>query len=355
MVVHIEVGDIEVAVLQDNQDRVVLVEFSEQQSVLVVVQTVHIGVIPHLASSERGMAVALQSDACQRIFTQYVSLRDAPLDGNFGEVFQYERALAICSGIENGLDYFCLAIRIGGHIDDFRAWRALCDIVFAVAGDGRDEEALDEIRSLLAIAIDHVVDCALVVFLEHLQMHDVFPNKQLVGYTHHLVFSVLIKYNNVIDVGAVADELVAFERRSDESLLAVDVEFFVCLNHLHRLNRIEILEFRLSGMVGSVFLPDIFEPLHRHVRHVCQVAVDALHLCLHLCDGFVSLVAVELENALHLDFQQPQDIVLGHLANHLRIERCQPLVDIFAGSIDGRCVLERFAFIDALLDEYFFQ
>ena len=70
MVVHVEVGQIEITILQYHQDAVVLVELTQQTAMLVVVQTVHVGVEPYLAASQCGVTMALQSDAMHRVLGQ---------------------------------------------------------------------------------------------------------------------------------------------------------------------------------------------------------------------------------------------------------------------------------------------
>ena len=74
MVVQIEVGEIALAALQDHEDLVFVIELAQQTAVLVVVQTVHIGIIPHLAASEGRVAVTLQSDAVHGVLRQQVTL-----------------------------------------------------------------------------------------------------------------------------------------------------------------------------------------------------------------------------------------------------------------------------------------
>ena len=51
MVVHIEVGDVEFTVVEYYQDRVIIVEFSQESAVLIIVDAVYIRVEPYLSSS----------------------------------------------------------------------------------------------------------------------------------------------------------------------------------------------------------------------------------------------------------------------------------------------------------------
>ena len=108
-------------------------------------------------------------------------------------------------------------------------------------------------------------------------------------------------------------------------------------------------------MVLAVLVLEELEPVGGHLYQISQVTVYLLYLGLDARHQLVGFVLVELEDALHLDFQQTQDVVLGDLANHLRIEWCQPFVNMFADGVDVGSLLELFVLVDALLDEYFLQ
>ena len=68
------------------------------------------------------------------------------------------------------------------------------------------------------------------------------------------------------------------------------------------------------------------------------------------------LVGVELEDTPHLDFHQAEDIVLGHFAYELWIDKeSDRSVDVFAGGIHVFGLLELLVFINAFFDEDLFQ
>ena len=91
---------------------------------VIVVQTVHVWVVPHLAPSERRVAVTLQTDAVDGEFRQQVTLRRTALDGYLRKVLVEEYLLDLRIGVEGHLDDFCLTIWVGREIHDLRAWGA---------------------------------------------------------------------------------------------------------------------------------------------------------------------------------------------------------------------------------------
>ena len=92
MVVGIEAGNVVFAVFEHYENGVAVVELAKQPSVLIVVESVYIGVEPHLAPSESGVAVALQSDSVNLFLGKNVALRRASLYDNLGEVAVEEYA-----------------------------------------------------------------------------------------------------------------------------------------------------------------------------------------------------------------------------------------------------------------------
>ena len=147
-------------------------------------------------------------------------------DADLGKVTLKRDASQARIGLERHLDDFGLPVRIGCKIDHARTGRTGREVILAVADDGRHEETLHHVSTARTVAVDHIVDGALVVFLEDGDVEDILPDKHLVGHTHQLVFAVAVEDEHVVDVRTVGDELVLLQARADETLFAVDVELF---------------------------------------------------------------------------------------------------------------------------------
>ena len=362
VIVDVEVGGVELAVVEDDEYQVVGVELAQILSVLVVVEALHVVVEPHLAAAERRAAVALQADALHVELREQVAHRGAALDHDFAEVLVEEDTLELGVGLQVDLDDLGLAVGVGGEVGHTAAGLALREVILTVARDAGDVEALDVEGTVAAVAIDGVVDGAGVVLLEDGDMDDLafallglralrLAHEDLLANADDLVGAVLVEDDDIVDVGAVADELILLQPSADEAFLAVDIELLVGFHNLRGLDAVEAANLGEARVVLAVFVLNEAEPVGRHLDHVGQVAVDLSHLLLHAGDGLVGFVLVELGNALHLDFKQAQDVVLRHLAHELRVEGCQSLVDVFAQFIGTVGILEGLALVDAFLDE----
>ena len=290
MVVQVEIGEVEVAVGEHHENLIFIVELAEEASVFIVVEAVDIGIIPYLAPAEGAMAVTLERDAAYGLLGEQVTLGGTSLDDYLGEVFLEEELLHLGRGVECNLDDFGLAVGVRCEVDDARSRRALREIVLLVASHGGHVETLDEVLPLSAVAIDHVVDGAAVVLLEHRHVEDVLPYEYLLGHADHLVFTVFVEDDDIVEIRTVADELVFLHARSDEAFLTVDVELLVGLHHLGSLDGVEVLNLREARVFVAVFVFQILEPVGRHFGHVGQFLVDFLNLGLDAGDEFIGLV-----------------------------------------------------------------
>ena len=206
MVVRVEVGDIELAIVQYHQDALGVGELAQETSVFLVVDAVDIGVEPYLPASQCGMAVALESYAVDVLVRQQVALGRPALDEHFREVFLHEDVLLLAFGVwlQRHLDDFRLSVGIGREVNHPGTGLALRQVIHLVAGHGGDIETLDIVWPCLAVPVDAVVDGAGIVFLEYLHVQDVLADEYLLGHFCYLELAIPIKNDDIVQVGTVA-------------------------------------------------------------------------------------------------------------------------------------------------------
>ena len=284
----------------------------------------------------------------------------------FAEIAVEHQFLQLWLGLQRHFYHLCLAVCVGCEVGYARLRVALCQVVLAVAIEGRYVESLDKGESRLAVLVAHIIYSTRVVFLKHRHVYYLrlallglralrFAHKHLVGHTCHLVGSVFIEDDDVVDVRAVAHKLVLLQPRSHESVGAVDIEFLVCFGHGGGLYGVEVAYFGQSRMLGSIFVLQESEPVGSHLDQVVEVALYLFKLGLDAGNEFVGLVFVELQYALHLDFEQSQQVVAGHFAHKVFLKRLESLVDILQCSIGRFCILKLFTFVYTFFDEYLFE
>ena len=75
----------------------------------------------------------------------------------------------------------------------------------------------------------------------------------------------------------------------------------------------------------------------------------------HFGNDFFRFVCVEFQDASHLDLHQSQYIFFCYLTDELRIERCQPVIDVLACGIHIFGLFKLLVFVDTLFNEYLFK
>ena len=144
------------------------------------------------------------------------------------------------------------------------------------------------------VSVNHIIDCSFVILFKYLYVQNVFANENLVGHADNLVFPVTIEYDDVVDIRTVAHKFILFQTRTNESFLAIDVEFLIGFNHFGSFDGIKVLDFGHPWVRLSIFIFDKLEPVDGDTYHLCKVAIDLVDLRLHLSNEFVSFVFTEL-------------------------------------------------------------
>ena len=219
---------------------------------------------------------------------------------------------------------------------------------------------------MLAVTINTVVDGALVVLLEYLDMKDVLAHEYLVCHLGDLELSILIEDDDVVEVGAVAYELVLLQACSHETFLSVDVELLVGFHHLGYLDGVEVANLGLARMQLAIFALEILKPVDGDIGHVGEVVLYLGKLCLDLHQQLVCLILIIFKDALHLDFEQLEDVFTGDLTmegifrhalaihlggEELVLEWLQLGVDEGYHLVLGLALLKLALLVDAFLDE----
>ena len=83
VVVHVEVGGIELTILADDQNLFIAVEFAQIFTLPIVVEALDIGVEPHLATTQRTGSVTTQADVGHIEFRHQVTHALTAFDGYF--------------------------------------------------------------------------------------------------------------------------------------------------------------------------------------------------------------------------------------------------------------------------------
>ena len=233
--------------------------------------------------------------------------------------------------------------------------RSLGDVVLLVARDGLDSAALHHDRAVLAVAVQHVVDRALVVALEDPDVVDALLEEGLVAHLGDDVAAVLREDDHVVDVRAVADRFGVLHRLADaeEALGAVDVELGIGHGDLRGLDVVELTQLGAALLALAVLVADTLVVGHGVLGEMVEVVLRGLDVLLDLTDLVVGLVAVVTRDADELQFRQALHVGERDLAAQPFLERFEPLVHGGVGLFAALAALDEL--VELVLDENAFE
>ena len=245
-------GGIIGTIIIDDEDAVFIPELAEVDAVFIVVDAQHIGVEPHFASAERGVTFLLEGNGLDFKLGEYVSSCCTRFDRQLGEIFADLEFLEMQLRFECHFDNLRFSVGIRCEINDFRAGRTLGEVVLFVFRNAGDVKALHEINAFLSVTVHDVVHGAIIIALEDGDMEEIGAHKEFVRHFHDFIFTVLVENDDVIYVGTIEEVFVLFESCSDETFLAIDIEFFVVFNDRLYVNRSEVANLCASRVCFAV-------------------------------------------------------------------------------------------------------
>ena len=183
-------------------------------------------------------------------------------------------------------------------------------------------------------------------------MENIRTDKDFLCYANDFVLTIAVENNNVIQIRAVAQELVFLETCSDKAFLAIDIEFFVGLNNGFDIDIGEVTHLRFTRILVSVFGFEVFKPANGIIGQMMQVFLGLLDFLLEVFHQLVGFFGVELGYTNHANIEEFFNILSFHLANKFGFKRLQGLVhkrnQLFL--VSSRLVA--FLLINAVLDKY---
>ena len=253
------------------------------------------------------------------------------------------------------LDHLGFAVGVCRKIDNLGSRFALCEIIFLVPRDTCHVEAFHEIRTLLAVAIDHIINGTFVSALEDRYMEYVGTDEDFLRHLQHLVFTILMEDDDIVYVRAVEEELVFLEPRSDESFLAVDIQFLVVLNHRLYIDSSEVAHLSPARVRLAVFLLQHLEPGYRIVGEMVEILDTGFDLLLQVLHQLVRFLGVEFGDTDHADLEEFLDILGADFPDQLRFEGRERFIHIGDELLLVRRILIPLLFIDAVLNKDLLQ
>ncbi len=304
----------------EGEDPVLAREAAERHAVAASVEAQHRAVEPYLAGFEGGDPVALLGDVADGVAGEDIAHGLPALDGEFGKVEIETHLLQLGAGGVVHRHHLGFAVGVGGEIENLRVLGSLGEVVFHVVGDADDGEALHKDVAHGSVAINHVIDRAVVAAAENADVLNLLAfrraNKGLFLHPGDYHGAVGAENDEVVHLRAVEGvlrPLVLLQPRAGETGEHIDVELLV--GHRHAGGQYLVETAYLGSALPSLAVggEDVLEIGDRIVGEVGQVVASLLNVGVNGGNLLLGLLDVEVRDFADGLFAQLQHMVAGNL------------------------------------------
>ena len=222
---------------------------------------------------------------------EQITLTLATLDSQSREIEIDDRTFQSRTWFEVDLQHLSLAIGVDRHIDHLALGRTLRDVVNLIARNALDRATLHHNRTGLTVAIQDVVDRALVVALEDTYIIYILIEECLILHLCHFVATIFGHHEYLVQIRAVAHKLIFAHRRSDteETFGAIDIELSICYNHLRSLNRVELAQLATAVATLAILLLNAVVVGYGILGQMFQIVLNLANILLDTANQLVGL------------------------------------------------------------------
>ena len=174
--------------------------------------------------------------------------------------------------------HLSLAIGIHTEIEHLRALGSLREGILLIAGHATNREALGISRSARAVAVNDVVDGALIALLEHRHVNDVGSDKLFIADLGDQHGSVASNHDHVVNVGAVAHKLILAQGRAHKPFHPVDVELGVGDGNLGGYYLLKTSKLCFALAPRPVLFLQVFEELYCVINQIIKMMPNLRYL-----------------------------------------------------------------------------
>ena len=207
MLLHIEAGDVVLILRGPNHNLVVALELTEQQTSTIGIESVDILIEPYILARQSRCSTLLEDNLMNAVVREEVTLTLTALDCEGREVEIDNQLLQARARLEVDLQHLCLTVRVNRQVEKIALGRALREVILLIAGNSLNGATLHQDRAILAVTIEDIVNCTLVIALEYTYIIYALIEECLVANLGNNVATILQDDNHIVDIRAVADKL----------------------------------------------------------------------------------------------------------------------------------------------------
>ena len=206
---------------------------------------------------------------------------------------------------------FCLSIGVGREVSNTRPLLITNQIVVFVSANPGDATSFYQPRASLSLAINYIIDSAVIVATEAIDVEYLSPSDELLFlYLRDPICTIPEDNNHLIEQGALGYKLGILEACSCEPTLSIEVKFFCGFYYLGRLNRTKASYGGFSRPAYSKLLEKASVVIDGVLSAMSEMLLYRSRLTHQLSNTLLVFLDIKTQYSSHLDLEKTLEISL---------------------------------------------
>ena len=133
-------------------------------------------------------------------------------------------------------------------------------------------------------------------------MNNVFLYKYFTVYFDHLHFPRAGEYNEIVNIGTVANIFIFAQRSTHKTFGSIDIEFKIAHHHFLGIYIVESADFWLTLSSFSVVFLQLTEIVNRKIYEVIEVVFNRGNIFFQRFNALLCFVDIKFRNTLDSNF-----------------------------------------------------
>ena len=206
---------------------------------------------------------------------------------------------------------FCLSIGVGREVSNTRPLLITNQIIVFVSANPGDAASFYQPRTSLSLAINYIIDSAVIVATEAINVEYLSPSDELLFlYLRDPICTIPENNNHLIEQRALSHKLGILETCSCKPTLSIEVKFFCGFYYLGRLNRTKTSYGGFSRPACSKLLEKASVVIDGVLSTMSKMLLYRSRLAHQLSNTLFVFLDIKTQYSSHFDLEKTLEINL---------------------------------------------
>src|SRR5690606_6136220 len=166
-------------------------------------------------------------------------------------------------------------------------------VIFFISSNAGNIKSLGISNTGFTVGVNHIVGGAVIIFLKHIEVNDVFSHKSFIGHFcyHHL--SIFSKDNNVIQVTTFKSKFIFLQAGAYKSFFIIYIQTSIGNGYLNGLYLFKSLNDGFALLAFTIFFQQVFIIVNGIIVQMMDVVLSFLLFHFYSLNMFISFEGIK--------------------------------------------------------------